>query len=101
MQEWIQGQPSKRFYSEQLFSTWRTLLLCQAKDKLRLCMDYRGLNKNTVKDRNPISTYFRTSSNLVHWQDLHYIGLARCLQPSSHQGRRRVQDFVYHEVRTV
>ncbi|KAH9262528.1 hypothetical protein BASA83_013793 [Batrachochytrium salamandrivorans] len=25
------------------------------------------------------STYFRTPSNLVHWQDLHYLGLARCL----------------------
>ncbi|KAH9255964.1 hypothetical protein BASA81_006002 [Batrachochytrium salamandrivorans] len=49
-----QRQPSKRFYSKQQFSTWRTMLLCKQKDKLRLCMDYRGLNKNTVKDRNPI-----------------------------------------------
>ncbi|KAH9252996.1 hypothetical protein BASA81_009001 [Batrachochytrium salamandrivorans] len=28
--------------------------LSSKKDKLRLCMDYRGLNKQTVKDRNPI-----------------------------------------------
>ncbi|KAH9274022.1 hypothetical protein BASA83_003661 [Batrachochytrium salamandrivorans] len=36
------------------------------KDKLRLCMDYRGLNKQTVKDRNPIpliSEMLRTLSS--------------------------------------
>ncbi|KAH9263265.1 hypothetical protein BASA83_013377 [Batrachochytrium salamandrivorans] len=29
-------------------------MLLPIMDKLRLCMDYRGLNKNTIKDRNPI-----------------------------------------------
>ncbi|KAH9269924.1 hypothetical protein BASA83_008082, partial [Batrachochytrium salamandrivorans] len=54
MQEWIQDN-LERVYSEQQFPSWRTMLLCKPKkDKLRLCMDYRGLNKNTVKDRNPI-----------------------------------------------
>ncbi|KAH9251782.1 hypothetical protein BASA81_010352 [Batrachochytrium salamandrivorans] len=50
------GSPklSERIHSQQFFSIWRTLLLCKTKDKLRLCMDYRGLNKQTIKDRNPI-----------------------------------------------
>ncbi|KAH9263230.1 hypothetical protein BASA83_013418 [Batrachochytrium salamandrivorans] len=45
---------SERLYSQQLFPLWRTLFFVKQKDKLRLCMDYRGLNKQTIKDRNPI-----------------------------------------------
>ncbi|KAH9270317.1 hypothetical protein BASA83_007658 [Batrachochytrium salamandrivorans] len=99
MQEWIQDNLRKEFIRNSSFPHGAPCFVKQ-KDKLRLCMDYRGLNKNTVKDRNP-SRLSPNFPNLVHWQDLHYLGLARCLQSSSHQGRRRVQDFFHHEVRTV
>ncbi|KAH9265263.1 hypothetical protein BASA84_001751 [Batrachochytrium salamandrivorans] len=49
MQEWISENLAKGFYSQQLFSLWRTLLFRKQKDKLRLCMDYRGLNKQTLR----------------------------------------------------
>ncbi|KAH9265273.1 hypothetical protein BASA83_011169 [Batrachochytrium salamandrivorans] len=41
-------------------------ILSEFADKLQLCMDYRGLNKNTIKDRNPIpliSEMLRTLSS--------------------------------------
>ncbi|KAH6584021.1 hypothetical protein BASA61_007784 [Batrachochytrium salamandrivorans] len=43
-----------RFYSFRCLSFPGCFSGLQLVDKLRLCMDYRGLNKNTIKDRNPI-----------------------------------------------
>ncbi|KAH9252827.1 hypothetical protein BASA81_009232 [Batrachochytrium salamandrivorans] len=54
MQEWIQGQSSKRIHSKQQFSTWRTMLLCKAKGQTPTLYGLPRSNKNTVKDRNPI-----------------------------------------------
>ncbi|KAH9253863.1 hypothetical protein BASA81_008174 [Batrachochytrium salamandrivorans] len=55
MQEWIKDNLRKGFHSKQQFVHMaHHCFFVKQKDKLRLCMDYRGLNKNTVKDRNPI-----------------------------------------------
>ncbi|KAH9248040.1 hypothetical protein BASA81_014329 [Batrachochytrium salamandrivorans] len=67
MQEWIQGQSSKRIHSKQQFSTWRTMLLCKAE---------------------------RTNSDSVWTTEIFTtLDLRGAYNPSSHQGRRRVQDF--------
>ncbi|KAH9244486.1 hypothetical protein BASA81_018106 [Batrachochytrium salamandrivorans] len=58
MQEWIKTT-SEKIYSNSSSSSWRTLLLRKAKDKLRLCMDYRGLNKNTVQGSESNSDLFQ------------------------------------------
>ncbi|KAH9244154.1 hypothetical protein BASA81_018459 [Batrachochytrium salamandrivorans] len=79
MQEWIKDNLRKGFIRNSSSPHGAPCFFVKQKDKLRLCMDYRGLNKNTVKDRNPIPLHLRTSSNLVHWQDLTYLGLARCI----------------------
>ncbi|KAH9264603.1 hypothetical protein BASA83_011933 [Batrachochytrium salamandrivorans] len=91
LQEWIKDNLEKVLF-ETAVPSWRTLLLRQAKDKLRLCMDYRGLNKNTVKDRNPN----RLSLNFFEPCPLARYSLpwtCEVLIISSHQGRRRVQNF--------
>ncbi|KAH9246511.1 hypothetical protein BASA81_015924 [Batrachochytrium salamandrivorans] len=54
MQEWIKDNLRKGFIRNSSSPHGAPLLLCEAKGQTRLCMDYRGLNKNTVKDRNPI-----------------------------------------------
>ncbi|KAH9273590.1 hypothetical protein BASA83_003919 [Batrachochytrium salamandrivorans] len=48
------GQSSKGFIRNSSSPHGAPCFFVKQKDKLRLCMDYRGLNKNTVKDRNPI-----------------------------------------------
>ncbi|KAH9273416.1 hypothetical protein BASA83_004077 [Batrachochytrium salamandrivorans] len=54
MQEWIQDNLRKGFIRNSSSPHGAPCFFVKQKDKLRLCMDYRGLNKNTVKDRNPI-----------------------------------------------
>ncbi|KAH9256600.1 hypothetical protein BASA81_005305 [Batrachochytrium salamandrivorans] len=54
------------------------------KDKLRLCMDYRGLNKNTIKDRNPIP-HLRNAPDSLYWKGLYYLGPTWSLQSSANQ----------------
>ncbi|KAH9265277.1 hypothetical protein BASA83_011176 [Batrachochytrium salamandrivorans] len=54
MQEWIKDNLRKGFIRNSSSPHGAPCFFVKQKDKLRLCMDYRGLNKNTVKDRNPI-----------------------------------------------
>ncbi|KAH9271283.1 hypothetical protein BASA83_006609 [Batrachochytrium salamandrivorans] len=54
MQDWIQDNLRKGFIRNSSSPHGAPCFFVKQKDKLRLCMDYRGLNKNTVKDRNPI-----------------------------------------------
>ncbi|KAH9270988.1 hypothetical protein BASA83_006738 [Batrachochytrium salamandrivorans] len=55
MQEWISENLAKGFIRNSSSPYGAPCFFVKQKDKLRLCMDYRGLNKQTVKDRNPIS----------------------------------------------
>jgi hypothetical protein len=49
------GIPSYRIYLSLFLSRWRRVLLRGKKDKtLRTCIDYRGLNDITVKNRYPL-----------------------------------------------
>ncbi|KAK5670272.1 hypothetical protein QVD99_8720 [Batrachochytrium dendrobatidis] len=54
MQAWIFDNMKKGFIRSSSSPHGAPCFFVKQKDKLRLCMDYRGLNKNTVKDRNPI-----------------------------------------------
>ncbi|KAH9252832.1 hypothetical protein BASA81_009240 [Batrachochytrium salamandrivorans] len=54
MQEWIAENLAKGFIRNSSSPYGAPCFFVKQKDKLRLCMDYRGLNKQTVKDRNPI-----------------------------------------------
>ncbi|KAH6574753.1 hypothetical protein BASA60_005336 [Batrachochytrium salamandrivorans] len=55
MQEWIKDNLRKGFIRNSSSPHGAPCFFVKQKDKLRLCMDYRGLNKNTVKDRKPHS----------------------------------------------
>ncbi|KAH9245030.1 hypothetical protein BASA81_017507 [Batrachochytrium salamandrivorans] len=61
MQEWIADNLAKGFIRNSSSPYGAPCFFVKQKDKLRLCMDYRGLNKQTVKDRNPIPLYFRNA----------------------------------------
>ncbi|KAH9263091.1 hypothetical protein BASA83_013591 [Batrachochytrium salamandrivorans] len=66
MQEWIAENLAKGFIRNSSSPYGAPCFFVKQKDKLRLCMDYRGLNKQTVKDRNPIpliSEMLRTLSS--------------------------------------
>ncbi|KAH6596909.1 hypothetical protein BASA50_004844 [Batrachochytrium salamandrivorans] len=54
MQEWISENLAKGFIRNSSSPYGAPCFFVKQKDKLRLCMDYRGLNKQTIKDRNPI-----------------------------------------------
>ncbi|KAH9259905.1 hypothetical protein BASA81_001663 [Batrachochytrium salamandrivorans] len=54
MQEWIAENLAKGFIRNSSSPYGAPCFFVKQKDKLRLCMDYRGLNKQTIKDRNPI-----------------------------------------------
>ncbi|KAH9264971.1 hypothetical protein BASA83_011484 [Batrachochytrium salamandrivorans] len=54
MQEWIAENLAKGFIQNSSSPYGAPCFFVKQKDKLRLCMDYRGLNKQTIKDRNPI-----------------------------------------------
>ncbi|KAH9264253.1 hypothetical protein BASA83_012270 [Batrachochytrium salamandrivorans] len=54
MQDWIAENLAKGFIRNSSSPHGAPCFFVKQKDKLRLCMDYRGLNKNTIKDRNPI-----------------------------------------------
>ncbi|KAH9263507.1 transposon Tf2-3 polyprotein [Batrachochytrium salamandrivorans] len=71
MQEWIKDNLRKGFIRNSSSPHGAPCFFVKQKDKLRLCMDYRGLNKNTVKDRNPIPLISELLRTLVHWQDLY------------------------------
>ncbi|KAH9275515.1 hypothetical protein BASA83_001796 [Batrachochytrium salamandrivorans] len=101
MQEWIKDNLRKGFIRNSSSPHGAPCFFVKQKDKLRLCMDYRGLNKNTVKDRNPIPLILELLRTLSTGKIFTTLDLRGAYNPSSHQGRRRVQDFVYHEVRTV
>ncbi|KAH9272526.1 hypothetical protein BASA83_005336 [Batrachochytrium salamandrivorans] len=65
MQDWIK-ELEKRIHRSSSSPHGAPCFFVKQKDKLRLCMDYRGLNKNTIKDRNPIpliSEMLRTLSS--------------------------------------
>ncbi|KAH9244474.1 hypothetical protein BASA81_018127 [Batrachochytrium salamandrivorans] len=51
MQDWIKENLKKGYIRNSLSPHGAPCPFVKQKDKLRLCMDYRGLNKNTVKDR--------------------------------------------------
>ncbi|KAH9270629.1 hypothetical protein BASA83_007236 [Batrachochytrium salamandrivorans] len=66
MQDWIKENLKKGYIRNSSSPHGAPCFFVKQKDKLRLCMDYRGLNKNTVKDRNPIpliSEMLRTLSS--------------------------------------
>ncbi|KAH9268318.1 hypothetical protein BASA83_009480 [Batrachochytrium salamandrivorans] len=66
MQEWIAENLAKGFIRNSSSPYGAPCFFVKQKDKLRLCMDYRGLNKQTIKDRNPIpliSEMLRTLSS--------------------------------------
>ncbi|KAH9268811.1 hypothetical protein BASA83_009096 [Batrachochytrium salamandrivorans] len=52
----------------------RTCFFVKQKDKLRLCMDYRGLNKQTLRIEIQ-SRYIRNASHPLYWKDLHTLDL--------------------------
>ncbi|KAH9246189.1 hypothetical protein BASA81_016272 [Batrachochytrium salamandrivorans] len=54
MQEWIAENLAKGFIRNSSSPYGAPCFFVKQKDKLRLCMDHRGLNKQTIKDRNPI-----------------------------------------------
>ncbi|KAH9246801.1 hypothetical protein BASA81_015650 [Batrachochytrium salamandrivorans] len=54
LQEWISDNLRKGAIRSSSSPHGAPCFFVKQKDKLRLCMDYRGLNQNTVKDRNPI-----------------------------------------------
>ncbi|KAH6597042.1 hypothetical protein BASA50_004801 [Batrachochytrium salamandrivorans] len=54
MQEWIKDNLRQGFIRSSSSPHGAPCFFVKQKDKLRLCMDCRGLNKNTIKDRNPI-----------------------------------------------
>ncbi|KAH9266403.1 hypothetical protein BASA83_010646 [Batrachochytrium salamandrivorans] len=51
MQEWISENLAKGFIRNSSSPYGAPCFFVKQKDKLRLCMDYRGLNKQTIKDR--------------------------------------------------
>ncbi|KAH9265142.1 hypothetical protein BASA83_011374 [Batrachochytrium salamandrivorans] len=53
MQEWIAENLAKGFIRNSSSPYGAPCFFVKQKDKLRLCMDYRGLNRQTIKDRNP------------------------------------------------
>ncbi|KAH6596565.1 hypothetical protein BASA61_003449 [Batrachochytrium salamandrivorans] len=66
MQDWIKENLKKGYIRSSSSPHGAPCFFVKQKDKLRLCMDYRGLNKNTIKDRNPIpliSEMLRTLSS--------------------------------------
>jgi hypothetical protein len=54
LQEWIQENLDKNFIRSSSSSFAAPCFFVKQKDKLRLCMDYRALNSQTVKNRYPI-----------------------------------------------
>ncbi|KAH9244424.1 hypothetical protein BASA81_018176 [Batrachochytrium salamandrivorans] len=54
------------------------------KDKLRLCMDYRGLNKQTIKDRNPIPLISEMLRTLSIGKIFTTLDLRGAYKPTSH-----------------
>ncbi|KAH9274692.1 hypothetical protein BASA83_002883 [Batrachochytrium salamandrivorans] len=72
MQEWISDNLAKGFIRNSSSPYGAPCFFVKQKDKLRLCMDYRGLNKQTIKDRNPIPLISEMLRNTIHRKDIHY-----------------------------
>ncbi|KAH6569344.1 hypothetical protein BASA62_004922 [Batrachochytrium salamandrivorans] len=70
MQDWIAENLAKGFIRNSSSPHGAPCFFVKQKDKLRLCMDYRGLNKNTIKDRNPIPSHLRNAPDSLHWKEI-------------------------------
>ncbi|KAH9244808.1 hypothetical protein BASA81_017770 [Batrachochytrium salamandrivorans] len=90
MQEWISENLAKGFIRNSSSPYGAPCFFVKQKET-RLCMDYRGLNKQTVKDRNPIpliSEMLRTlsigkSSRLwISWR-LYLLRIKRATEPKT------------------
>ncbi|KAH6597092.1 hypothetical protein BASA50_004695 [Batrachochytrium salamandrivorans] len=100
MQEWIAENLAKGFIRNSSSPYGAPCFFVKQKDKLRLCMDYRGLNKQTVKDRNPIpliSEMLRTyllEKSLLLWISVALIIYFE-LRRATNQKR------LYYKIRTI
>ncbi|KAH9245037.1 hypothetical protein BASA81_017519 [Batrachochytrium salamandrivorans] len=74
MQEWIAENLAKGFIRNSSSPYGAPCFFVKQKDKLRLCMDYRGLNKQTIKDRNPIPLISEMLRNSFYWKNIYYFG---------------------------
>ncbi|KAH6582549.1 hypothetical protein BASA61_008448 [Batrachochytrium salamandrivorans] len=100
MQEWIQDNLRKGFIRNSSSPHGAPCFFVKAEGQTRLCMDYRGLNKNTVKDRNPIpliSELLRTLSTGKIFTTLDLRGAYIFFASRKETSPR----LLYHEVRTV
>ncbi|KAH9270159.1 hypothetical protein BASA83_007676 [Batrachochytrium salamandrivorans] len=84
MQEWIAENLAKGFIRNSSSPYGAPCFFVKQKDKLRLCMDYRGLNKQTVKDRNPIPLISEMLRTLSTGKIFHYFGSPWRLQLASY-----------------
>ncbi|KAH9270978.1 hypothetical protein BASA83_006934 [Batrachochytrium salamandrivorans] len=83
LQEWISDNLRKGALRSSSSPHGAPCFFVKQKDKLRLCMDYRGLNQNTVKDRNPIPLISEMLRTLSTGKVFTTLDLRGCIQSTA------------------
>ena len=88
-------QPSKSPYGA-------PVLFVKKKDgSVRMCVDYRALNKLTIKNKYLAAAHRRAARPTARRQDLLEARPRQRLLPAAHRGRRRAEDRIPHALRTL
>ncbi|KAH9244761.1 hypothetical protein BASA81_017819 [Batrachochytrium salamandrivorans] len=73
MQDWIAENLAKGFIRNSSSPSWCAVFLCETKRQTTALHGLPGLNKNTIKDRNPIPLISEMLRTLSYRKGLHYL----------------------------
>jgi hypothetical protein len=101
LKKWLEDNLNKGFIRSSSSPAGAPVLFAKKSDgSLRLCVDYRGLNEGTIKNRYPAPTP-RDAPTVTEGPMVHQAGCTRRLQPHPDGRGGGVEDCFPYKVRAV